>query len=75
MTRLSIYVDQVDSHVHLRAFINGALAGKLTLRYEEYIPFWGLLLAGEAAKKGHYKVEFHDHLFWDKYEKKADEEV
>jgi len=68
MMRLRICVDQVDTHVHMRVFVNGALAGKLILRYEEYIPFWGLLLAGEAAKKAHYKVEFKDDLFWEKYE-------
>ena len=67
--RLRIYVDQVDSHVRLRLFVNGALAGRLVLRREEYIPFWGLLLAGEAAKKAHYKVEFRDSLFWEKYDK------
>jgi len=69
MMRLSIYVDQVDTHVHLRLFVNGALAGKLILREEEYIPFWGLLLAGEAAKPAHYKLEFKDSLFWKKYDK------
>ena len=32
---LNIYVDQIDSHVHIRVFMNGGLAGKLILQTEE----------------------------------------
>ena len=63
--RLTIYVDQVDSHVHLRLFVNGHLAGKLVLREEEYIPFWALLKAGETVRKPYVKIEFNDSLFWE----------
>jgi len=33
---LKLYVDRVDSHVHMRVFCNGGLAGKLVLRAEEF---------------------------------------
>ena len=36
---LSIYIDQVDSHVHLRVFYNHGLCGKLILRTEEFKDF------------------------------------
>ena len=67
--RISIYVDQVDSHVKFRVFVNGGLAGRLVVRREEYIPFFGLLTAGEAHKPEHFKVEFHDKIFWEKEER------
>ena len=66
--RLSVYVDQVDTHVHMRVFVNGALAGKLVTRFEEYPELWGMLEAAMAHKPGRWKVEFHDRLFWEKYE-------
>jgi len=37
--RLTIYIDQVDSHVHMRVFFNHGLAGKLTVRAEEFFSF------------------------------------
>jgi hypothetical protein len=33
---MRIRLDQVDSHVHFTVFINGANAGSLTLRYDEW---------------------------------------
>ena len=62
-----IIVDQVDSHVHFRVFVNGALAGKLCVRFSEYIEFWGIFQAALAHKPGRWNIEFEDKLFWDKY--------
>ncbi|MHA1225284.1 MAG: hypothetical protein ACTSPV_00910 [Candidatus Hodarchaeales archaeon] len=69
MEKYTICVDRVDSHVHLRIFINGALAGKLCLRFEEYVPFWGIFSMAEANKPKHYTINFEDDLFWEKYSK------
>src|SRR5262245_33789974 len=32
MMNVAIYIDQADTHVHFRLFVNGALAGSLVLR-------------------------------------------
>ena len=77
MTTYGIYVDQVDTHVHLRFFVNHALAGRLALRYDEYIPFWGFFQMNPERKVNQYIVEFHDKIFWDKYnqEVKKDDRI
>ena len=63
--KMSIYVDQANTHVHMRVFVNGSLAGKLVVRRDEYIPFWGLLHAGVAHKPYHFEVVFHDEKYWE----------
>jgi len=37
---MTIHIDQIDTHIHMRIYINSALAGELTVRREE---FWQLL--------------------------------
>jgi hypothetical protein len=37
---MTIHIDRIDTHVHMRIYINNALAGELTVRREE---FWQLL--------------------------------
>jgi len=32
MRSVTIHIDQCDSHVHMRIFVNSALAGKLDVR-------------------------------------------
>lgn len=37
--KMTIIVDQLDSHTHFRLFINGGLSGNLTMRVEEFNEF------------------------------------
>ena len=44
MSKFEIYVDEKsDSHVNFRIFVNGALAGKLCLRVDEFADFRNLI--------------------------------
>ncbi len=60
MIRLKVIVDQCDTHVHCRIFVNGALSGKLVFRANEFIPFCGILWAGEAHKPKHFTIDIKD---------------
>lgn len=70
MDKYTIFVDQVDSYVRLRLFINGAKVGKLVLRYDEYIPFWGVLQSAAKNRTGQWLIEFRDEKFWAEYDKR-----
>lgn len=63
MSEFTLHIDQHDTHVHFRVFVNGALAGKLCMRGSEYYEFEKIiklyLKLLEACKKSKW---LYDHL-------------
>jgi hypothetical protein len=41
--KITLHVDQMDSHAHVRMFINGGLAGKLCMTTTEFTQFMQIL--------------------------------
>ena len=57
MNRFTIHVNQADSHVHFRLFVNGTSAGILCMRFDEYFAFKRCLQPdGDAV------IQFRDSL-------------
>lgn len=52
--RISFKLNRLDSHAHFGVFINGAKAGDLCLRADEYYEFVALI------QDSHYPFELND---------------
>ncbi len=48
--KISICLDQLDSHAHMRLFINGGYAGSLIMRASEYEEFVTILENSERVE-------------------------
>lgn len=44
--KLTVYLDQLDSHAHFRLFVNGAKAGDLCVTHDEWFQLRRLLEDG-----------------------------
>lgn len=74
--KITIYEDQIDSHVHFRMFVNGGLAGSLCMTFNEYHDFINILKQGhiggidkitiqDERSTGNERVPIHKTVQWD----------